>query len=245
MELETLTTSMIFASILFMGLGCSMGCGTVNTPFMLGSLLGDGHDIHESRRAMMLFSLGKVVALSMYGLLAATFGTIVLDAIESVYPSATRWIIQIATFALGARIIYLTLKKPAEETTVSSAEAGCAPSSCASCKSGCGPKPTPVKSTKKMPKSYFFAGMLYSAIPCAPLSTSLIYASTMTPLMGMLLLGSFGIVNSIIPVFVYASLIGIANREFSENSKKYLKYVKLSGGIILIFAAIFKVQVTI
>ncbi len=231
-ELEPLTTSMIFTSILLMGIGCSMGCGTINTPFMLGSLLGDGHDIKESRRAMMLFSLGKVIAMSIFGLLSAIFGTIVLDYIEGIYPSATKWIIQFATILLGSRIIYLALKTP-------KVQSGCAPSSCSSCKSGCAPNP---KQMKKIPKSYFFAGMLYAAIPCAPLTTSLLYASTMTPLMGMLLLGLFGIVNSIIPVFIYASLIGLANKEFSVNSAKYLKYVKLSGGMILILAALFKVQ---
>lgn len=94
---------------------------------------------------------------------------------------------------------------------------------------------------EKISKSYFLAGLLYATIPCGPLLTCLTYASTMNSLTAMLLLGLFGIVNSIIPVFLFASLVGVANTEFTKTSADYLKYIKLSGGLILIYASIFQV----
>lgn len=235
-----MTTTAIFATVLFMGLTCSMGCGTVSTPFLLGSLLGDGGSIEESRRAIMLFSIGKVVSLMIMGLLTAVFGNIVLTYVEQLYPDATIWIIRIATFVFGGRIIYLTTKyeilpQKTEGTTSCTSCSGCSKA-----KSGCGSaENTDIAS--KTPKSYFIAGLLYATIPCGPLLTTLTYASTMNLLVAMTLLGLFGIVNSIIPVFFFASLVGMANTEFTKNSQQFLKYIKLSGGLILIYASIFKV----
>ncbi|MFI3115493.1 MAG: sulfite exporter TauE/SafE family protein [Clostridia bacterium] len=231
-----MTTSTIFATVLFMGFSCSMGCGTVNTPFLLGSLLGDGTSIDQSRKSIMLFSLGKIISLMIMGFLSAVFGSIILTYVQTLYPDATIWIIRITTIIFGARILYFTIKneflpKKDDEPT------GC--SSCAGCPSskGC----SSVKTEQKIPKSYFIAGLLYATIPCGPLLTTLTYASTMNIFTAMLLLGLFGLVNSLIPVFFFASLVGMANAEFTKNSTNFLRYVKLSGGAILVYAAIFRV----
>lgn len=231
-----MTTLVIFTSVMFMGFTCSMGCGTVTTPFMLGSLLGEGGSIAESRRAITLFSVGKIVSLMLMGLLTALFGNIVLTSVEEIYPQATIWVIRIATFFFGAKILVSTIRfdfLPKKEG-VASPCSSC--SSCSKSQSGCGST-----ALTKPKKSYFVAGLLYATIPCGPLLTCLTYASTMNIVLAVVLLGVFGIVNSIIPVAFFASLVGMANDEFAKNSEKYLKYIKLSGGIILIYASIFKV----
>lgn len=231
-----MTTSVIFASVLFMGFTCSMGCGTVSTPFLLGSLLGDGGSVDESRRAITLFSIGKIISLMTMGLLTALFGNIILNSVSEIYPDITIWVIRFATIGFGAKILYSTLRyeffPPKNQP-----EASC--SSCSGCSkaSSCG-STTEMKAPSK---SYFLAGLLYAMIPCGPLLTCLTYASTMNLLLAMALLGLFGVVNSILPVFLFASLVGIANSEFTKYSQQYLKYIKLSGGLILIYAAIFQV----
>lgn len=231
-----MTTSTIFASVLFMGFTCSMGCGTVNTPFLLGSLLGEGSEISKSRKAIALFSLGKITSLMIMGFLSAVFGNIVLTYVETLYPDATIWVIRITTFYFGAKILHQTIQ--AEILAKKNGEnVGC--SSCSSCasKGGC----PSLQKKDKLPKSFFFAGLLYAMIPCGPLLTTLTYASTMNVILAMVLLGLFGVVNSIIPVFCFASLVGMANSEFTKNSENFLKYIKISGGLILIYASIFKV----
>lgn len=220
-----MTTGAIFLSVLFMGFACSFGCSTITTPFILGSLLGEGKNISESRKAIALFSLGKIISLSLMGLFAGIFGSIILTYVEEVLPDATTWLVRIVTVVFAIKIISSALKKE---------ESSC--SGCSSCPASCASQ-----ESKKLPKSYLVTGLLYGFIPCAPLITSLTYASTMSPLVGMLLLGSFGVVNSLVPVLMYASLVGLANTEFATKSSKYLKYIKLSGGIILILAAIFKI----
>lgn len=233
-----MTMSAIFATVLLMGFTCSMGCGTVSTPFLLGSLLGDGGNISQSRRAIALFSLGKIVSLMSMGLLASIFGNMVLTAVEGLYPQATIWVIRIATLAFGLKILYSTLKYEFFPQKV--AVTACA--SCSSCPSagGCGSK-SEMPSWFKGKTSYFLAGLLYATIPCGPLLTCLTYASTMNSFTAMALLGAFALVNSIIPVFFFASLVGMANGEMQKDSKDFLKYVKLSGGLILIYASIFQV----
>lgn len=277
----TTTLPMIFASVLFMGFTCSMGCGTVNTPFLVGSLLGDGGSVTESRRAIALFSIGKVISLMLMGLFASVFGGIVLSYVEEIYPQATIWLIRIATLLFGAKILYNTIKSdflPKNGAPTS----GC--SSCSGCKSKCSSFADVAVSgggtavvnggavssanvgfidvsvvsadrvvqsdvstdagagaSGKISKSYFLAGLLYATIPCGPLLTCLTYASTMNFMVAMLLLGLFGIVNSIIPVFLFATLVGMANSEFASQSANFLKYIRLSGGIILVLASIFKV----
>ncbi len=234
-----MSTSVIFSSALFMGLTCSMGCGTVSTPFMLGSLLGDGGSISESRKAITLFSLGKVISLMLMGALASIFGGIVLTYIETLYPDITIWIIRIATFLFGFKVLYATIKYeflPKKEDAEVSPCASCG--GCSGAKTSCSGA---IPEKNKTPKSYFYAGLLYATIPCGPLLTCLTYASTMNLFLAVLLLGLFGIINSLIPVFFFASLVGMANTEFTENSAKFLKYIKLSGGLILIYASIFKV----
>lgn len=243
-----MTTPVIFGSVIFMGLTCSMGCGTVTTPFMLGSLLGDGGSISESRKAITLFSIGKVVSLVLMGILSSIFGSIILTYVENLYPQTTIWIIRIATFLFGFKILYSTIKfdfipqKQDDNTSPCSSCGGCSKS-----KKMCSSSEDVVNTDEfnfdlsKTSKSYFLAGLLYATIPCGPLLTCLTYASTMNLILAILLLGLFGIVNSIIPVFFYASLVGVANTEFTKSSSEFLKYIKLSGGLILIYASIFKV----
>ncbi len=239
-----MTTLMIFSSIIALGFGCSFGCGTVTTPFILGSLLAEGQDIKKSRQAMLLFSIGKVLSLSFMGLLASLFGSAVLSYVESIYPESTIWIVRTLTITFALWLLYSVLRKD----------------KCASCKTCAGSANTsiniptysslyeeakedePRNLASKVNKGFYFGtGALYSTIPCAPLLTALGYASTMSPPLAMLLLALFGIVNSLVPVFGFASIVGLANKEFKRDAPQYLKYIKISGSVILILSAIYKV----
>ncbi len=226
-------TLSIFTSVLIMGFACSFGCGTITTPFILGSLLAEGQDIKESRKAIALFSLGKIVSLALMGLLSSLFGAVVLEFIEQAYPNSTVWIVRTLTILFGLWLIYTTVK-PVVNSGVSSKQSFC--SSCSSC-SNCSSSPY---SNFLLRKGFYFgAGALYAAIPCAPLVTTLTYASTMPAILAMLLLALFALVNSIVPVLGYASLVGLANIEIAKDAPQYVKYMKLFGGIILIVASFY------
>ncbi len=225
-----MTTLTIFFTVAVMGLACSFGCSTVTTPFILGSLLGEGKDMRAGRKAIAIFSLGKILSLAVMGLLASIFGSTVLAYIESIYPNSTIWIVKALTFAFGLWIIYTVFKK-----------SPC--SNCSSCSSSATQNSslTPLTPSKFHTGFYFATGALYSTIPCAPLVTTLAYASTMSPPVAVLLLTAFGIVNSIVPVLGLASIVGLANTEFKRDAPNYLKYIKIAGGVILMLAAIYKV----
>ncbi len=220
-----MTTLMIFTSIIIMGFACSFGCGTITTPFILGSLLGEGQNIKASRNAIALFSLGKIVSLSVLGLLSSLLGATILDMVESVYPNSTVWVIRIFTCLFGVWLLYGVFFKK---------------QSCCRAESCCGCSGSLSSSPKLMRRGFYFgAGVLYSIIPCAPLLTTLGYASTMSPIAAMLLLAVFGIVNSIVPLFGYASLVGMANVEFALKTPQFVKYIKIFGGLLLIGASFF------
>ncbi len=223
----------VFLSVSLMGFTCSAGCSSATTPFILGSLLGEGKDIKESRKAIIFFSLGKIIAYSLFGLLSAIFGSVVLSFIEESYPNITIWIVRVFTALFGVWLIYQALNG-----LLSKKEAQ---SSCSSCPSKCNSKKLPKFAEYKQFWVYIAVGALYAAIPCAPLVTSLTFASTMTPVLGMLLLTVFSVVNSILPVIIYATLVGMANKEFTKKTPKMLNYIKIVGGIVLLYITVAKV----
>ncbi len=67
------------------------------------------------------------------------------------------------------------------------------------------------------------------------------YASTLNPILAMALTATFAFVKSIVPVLFYASMVSLANTEFTKDAPKFLRYIKMTGGIILIYASVFKV----
>ncbi len=237
-----MTTLTIFSTMLLLGFTCSLGCGTVATPFVLGSLLGEGQDIHESRRAILIFSLGKIVTLTVLGFLASLFGSVVLTAVENVYPNATIYLVRLLTTVLGVRIIWSgvqTWRKSKMQGAVASGCSGCPSSVGCPSKGGCGSASPRKEDAQKLAHrgSFFMAGVLMASIPCGPLLMALTYASTMNLVTGTLLLTSFGFVNSIFPVVFYASLVGLANREFKRDAPALVQFIKPAGGVILIYAA--------
>lgn len=237
-----MTTFTIFSTMLLLGFTCSLGCGTVATPFVLGSLLGEGKDIHESRRAILIFSLGKVVTLTILGLCASLFGTVVLSAVETIYPNATIYLVRFITALLGVQIIWgavQTWRKSKQPEAVASPCGGCPSSGGCPSKGGCGGSAPRKEDAQKLAHrgSFFMAGVVMASIPCGPLLMALTYASTMHVVTGTLLLTSFAIVNSIFPVVFYASLVGLANREFNRDAPSLVKYIKPAGGVLLIYAA--------
>lgn len=207
-----MTTSMIFLSIITLGLSCGLGCGSVTTPFLLGKLLGEGKDTKESMKAVGLFSVGKILVLSLLGMFAALLGIVVLDTIESIYPTSIVWITRVMTFLFGLVIIVSVFRK----------------TNCGNCRNCTSKKIKIFDHT-----SYFVAGILYAIIPCTPLMTALTYANTMTPILGFLLLLTFGITNSIIPVLIYSPIIGTVNFKVLTDIYKFSKGLKLFGGLLL------------
>lgn len=263
-------TMMIFGSMLFLGFSCSIGCGSVSSSFILGSQIG-GEDcnVKSCMRSVMEFSLGKIISLSIMGFLSSIFGMIVLDFVESVYPNSTVWIVRGFTCLLGISILYKFVKKEfmenkekksgnlmqsssdAVETiekveTVENSSCGSSCSSCSSCPSSCGGgdgKESTMITAKNsaMKGKFFWAGLLYATIPCGPLVACLTYASTMGPILGTLLLASFGVVNSIVPVCVHAAVIGQANTELTRDTPYLMKPLKVLGGGLLIYVGLFVV----
>ncbi len=220
-----MSTLMIFSAVTVMGFGCSFGCGTITTPFILGSLLGEGGSIHASRKSIALFSLGKVLALSVMGLLASLVGTTILSSVEAIYPQSTVWILRAITIAFGLWLLYSAFFQKSCKNA----------SACTSCSSQ-----TSLPHTNIRKGFYFGAGALYATIPCVPLISALGYASALSPIPAILLMALFGVVNSIVPVLGYASLVGLANIEFAQKAPMYIKYIRAAGGCVLLAAAIFK-----
>ncbi len=241
---EVMTTGMIFMSMLFMGFSCSVGCGSVASTFVLGTQIGEDGSIESCMKAILLFCLGKIVSLAIMGFLSAIFGTIILNYIETVYPNSTIWIVRGVTCMFGIAVIASAFRKKEKQQAIETQEAGGC-SSCAGCASSCSSKQavaTKTKSSEKMMKgSYFFAGLLYATIPCAPLVTTLTYASTMTPILGTALLALFGVVNSIVPVCLHATIIGQANSELAKETPYLMKPLKVLGGGLLMYMGLFVV----
>lgn len=114
-------------------------------------------------------------------------------------------------------------------------------SSCSSCSSSCGSKKE--KTDKLLQQgSYFWAGLLYATIPCGPLISTLTYASMMNPILSTLLLASFGVVNSIVPIYLHARIIGMANTELTRDTPFLMRPLKFMGGGLLIYVGLFAVQ---
>ncbi len=220
-----MSTLMIFSAVAVMGFGCSFGCGTITTPFILGSLLGEGTSIHASRKSIALFSLGKVLALASMGLVASLVGTTLLSSVETIYPQSTVWILRAVTVVFGLWLLYSAFFQKSCNNTAA----------CTSCRSQ-----TSLPHTNVRKSFYFGVGALYATIPCVPLISALGYACTLSPILAILLMAVFGVVNSIVPVLGYASLVGLANAEFAQKAPMYIKYIRGAGGCILIAAAIFK-----
>lgn len=241
---EVMTTGMIFMSMLFMGFSCSVGCGSVASTFVLGTQIGENGSIESCMKAILLFCFGKVVSLALMGFLSSIFGMIILTYIETLYPNSTVWIVRGVTCLFGISVIASAFRKKEEQAQATDIQGASGCSSCASC-SSCSSKQavaTKTKSSEKMVKgSYFFAGLLYATIPCAPLVTTLTYASTMTPILGTLLLALFGVVNSIVPVCLHATIIGQANSELAKETPYLMKPLKVLGGGLLMYMGMFVV----
>lgn len=239
-----MTTGMIFVTMLLMGFSCSTGCGSVSSSFILGTQIGETTTIKDCMKTIAIFSLGKVIALGILGFLSAVFGSMVLGYVETIYPNSTVWLVRVITCVFGVGVIYsgLTRKKVTQE---GSADSGCG-SSCASC-SGCATKAKAIKplAAKQIAVkgSYFFAGFLYAMIPCSPMILGLTYASTMNVLSATLLLVFFGIVNSFVPVFLYAPVIGKANDELGKMTPRLMKPLKVFGGGLLLYVGLFTAYV--
>lgn len=229
-----MTTAMIFASMLLMGFSCSMGCGSVSSSFILGTQIGGQGSVRSCVKAVALFSVGKIIALALMGCLSATFGSIVLNVVEEIYPNSTVWVVRVVTCLFGIFVVLSAVRGGGTAPTQT-----CPSSACASCPSMCKPKESGKAKRFAARGSYLFAGFLYAIIPCGPLITTLTYASTMSPLLGTLLLTLFGIVNSIVPVGIYAPVIGRANTELGKVTPYLMRPLKVFGGGLLLYVGLF------
>lgn len=234
-----MTTATIFVTMLLMGFSCSVGCGSVSSSFILGTQIGGKSSVRDCMKIIAVFSLGKVIAYGCMGLLSSIFGNMVLGYIEDFYPNSTVWLVRIITTLFGISIIYSGLKKK----KVAEVDSGCG-SSCSTC-GGCPSKAVkPIEPPKFIKRgSYFFAGALYAMIPCSPMIAGLTYASTMNILSGTLLMAFFGMVNSLIPVLLYAPLLSKANDELGRAVPRIMKPLKVFGGGLLLYVGLFTAYV--
>lgn len=208
-----MTLTMIFSSVLLTGIGCGIGCGSISTPFLLSRMVGEQLDSKNCIRVSLLFLMGKTAMLALLGLLSALIGGTVLTCVQSIYPNVTKWIFRLLLICTAALLLFRTLRKP----------------ECGHCKSCAADK-----SSRLLTLSYPLTGAIYAAIPCTPLVLALTYAATMKPVMAVLLLVGFGLVNSAIPVLLYAPLTGVIVKKIREEIPQLMKYVQFAAVVALL-----------
>lgn len=208
-----MTLTVIFSSVLLTGLGCSVGCGSISTPFLLSRMVGENRDPKSCIRVSLLFLLGKMGMLAFLGILSALIGGTVLTCLQSFYPSITKWIFRILVVCTAVLLLFGIVRKPG----------------CEHCKS-CAVNRTSCFLTL----SYPLAGAVYAAIPCAPLVLALTYAATMKPVMAIFLLMGFGLANSVVPVLLYAPLTGMIIKRMRAEAPDFMKYVQLAAIMVLL-----------
>ena len=215
-----MSTAMIFATVMTTGLGCGIGCGSLSTPLIVGKMLGEARSKKDCMIATGIFSAGKILMYMLLGMLAAIFGSIIIDKIQELLPNVTQSIFRIVSIFFGTVIIRDAFKKQ----------------SCSSCKQ-CGTNHTILHKFKD--SSYFVIGLIYAVIPCSPLIIALTYSASMKPMLAALLMFCFGIVNSIFSVIIYAPIVGTIIDRMQVEIPQYYKWIQVLAGLMLIKMAIF------
>lgn len=215
-----MSVSTIFLTVIIMGFGCGIGCGSVSTPILAGKMIGEARNTKQCMTATGIFSFGKILMYMILGLLSAIFGSIVGELLQTVYPKTIMNIFKIVNIIFGIMIIVNTLKKNK-----------C--SSCNSCRSNS------VLMNNHRDYSYFLIGIIYAVTPCSPLIIVLTYAAGMSIIQSLLLMLCFGIANSIFSVIIYAPIIGTIITSMKKEIYQYYKWIQVFAACVLIGTSIF------
>ncbi len=215
-----MSVTMIFATVMMTGLGCGVGCGSLSTPLLVGKMLGEARSKKGCMIATGVFSMGKILMYMLLGILAARFGSIVIESIEKILPNITQNVFRIISVFFGLVIIKNAFKK----------------NQCGSCKQ-CGRSNRLLSKFKN--SSYFVIGLIYAVIPCSPLIIALTYAAGMNPVLAGLLMLCFGVVNSIFSVVIYAPMVGTIIGKMQEEIPQYYKWIQCFAALMFIWMAVF------
>lgn len=215
-----MSVAMIFTTVMMTGLGCGVGCGSLSTPLLVGKMLAEARSKKGCIIAVGLFSLGKILMYILLGILAALFGSIVIESMEAILPNITQNIFRILSVFFGLVIIRNAFKK----------------NKCDSC-TKCGSNNRFLSKFKD--SSYFVIGLIYAVIPCSPLVIALTYASGMSPILASLLLLCFGVVNSIFSVVIYAPIVGTIIGKMQEEIPQYYKWIQVFAALMFMWMALF------
>ncbi|MGN0143623.1 MAG: sulfite exporter TauE/SafE family protein [Clostridium sp.] len=215
-----MSISMIFFTVIIMGFGCGIGCGSVSTPILAGKMIGEARTTKQCMTATGIFSFGKILMYMILGLLSAIFGSIVGEHLQTVYPRIITYTFKIVNIIFGIIIVVSALKK----------------NKCSSCNS-CRSNNSLIKNYKDY--SYFLIGIIYAVTPCSPLIIVLTYAAGMSIAQSLLLMLCFGIANSIFSVIIYAPIIGTIITSMKKEIYQYYKWIQVFAGAVLIGTSIF------
>lgn len=210
---------MIFCTVMITGLGCGLGCGSLSTPMLIGRMIGEARTTKECIIATGIFSLGKILMYMILGFFSALFGNMILENVQKVYPSITQNVFRLMSIVFGTLILINTLKKK----------------KCSSCRTY---KTNNLLLSRFKDSSYLMIGLIYAVIPCSPLFIALTYATGLDPVIAVLLMLCFGIVNSIFSVAIYAPIVGTIIGKMKVEIPQYFKYIQVFSAIILIGMAI-------
>lgn len=210
----------IFFTVIIMGFGCGIGCGSLSTPILAGKMIGEARTTKQCMTAAGIFSLGKIVMYMILGGLSSIFGGIVIENLQMIYPGISRNVFKIIGILFGIIIIAGTFKS----------------SKCSACKS-C--SSNSIFLSKFKDSSYFMIGVIYAVIPCSPLIIALTYAAGMNIIEALLLMLCFGVVNSIFSVIIYAPVIGSIIKSMKRDIYQYYKWIQRFAASMLIGMAVF------
>lgn len=214
-----MSVTMIFATVMMTGLGCGVGCGSLSTPLLVGKMLGEARSKRGCMVATGVFSLGKILMYMALGVLAALFGSIVIEGIEEILPNIMQNVFRIVSVFFGLVIIRNAFKKD----------------KCSTCKQCRG---TNKLLSKFKDSSYFVIGLIYAVIPCSPLIIALTYAAGMDPVLASILMLCFGVVNSIFSVVIYAPIVGTIIGKMQEEIPQYYKWIQVFAALMFMWMAL-------
>lgn len=210
----------MYLSALAIGLSCSVGCGSVSTPFLTAYVIGKSKNLKSSVLATIIFSLGKIIIMAVLGGLTAFISASILPDNGILFGINLTIIFNIITFIIGFIIILTAFKKRSYKN----------------CCSGC--KNYDIISSEvfsiKEAISLFFAGAAYGITPCVPFITVLVMAIPLGLWEGVALLSFFGLVTCIAPALIQIFVAGLVTPKIKKDLKKSYKYISLIAGIVLI-----------
>lgn len=218
----------MYSIALAMGLSCGTGCGSVSTPFLTAYVLGRGKTLKSSVFITLIFSLGKIIVMTVMGGLTAFVGTELISKDISIFGIEVVNFFNYMTLLIGVYLVYRSFNKK----------------SCQSC--SCADESVMLETMKKKHSVkevilLFIAGVLYGITPCVPLITMLSMSISLSVINASLLLAFFGLVTCITPNIIQNLFAGFLSTKIQASLKKKYKYITGLSGVILIVTSLIPV----